>query len=281
MVDNKVQSLYFSPTGTTKRILSAILDSIGLTTLSSIDLTLPQPRDTFSGKVEGDLLLVGVPVYHGSIPWPMLEPLNKLQGEGKWAVLVAVYGNRDAETCVDEMAKILSRRGFRILAGANFVAEHSWSTKEHPIAVGRPESSDLAKAGEFGRKVAEKLSEGPSEIKTSNLLHNFITKQMVESFPEGYHKKVVALLRGLGWVEFSKDMDCTQCMGCSAVCPTGAMNVEMKKIDDDLCIKCMACTRACPVGAISLHYADTPAAIATFDRLGKIIAVRKEPIFFL
>lgn len=129
--------------------------------------------------------------------------------------------------------------------------------------------------------MAEKLSRGPSEIQTSKLLHNFFTNQMVESFPDGYHRKAVAMLRGLGWVEFSKDVKCTECMSCSGVCPTGAMNAVLRKVDDDLCIKCMACTRACPSGAISLHYSDSPAAVATFDRLGKIFAVRKEPVFFL
>lgn len=280
-VPESVQSLYFSPTGTTKKILSTIEANTRLQAKTPIDLTLTKQRDSFSGKVEGDLLLVGIPVYHGSIPWPMLAPLNKLQGEDRWAVLVAVYGNREAETCVDEMAKILRGRGFKILAGANFIAEHSWSTTIHPIAVGRPEASDLAKAAEFGNKVAEKLSKGPSEIKTSDLLHNFFTKQMVEGFPDGYHKKAVGMLRRLGWVEFSKDVECSQCGSCSSVCPTGAMNVELRKVDDDLCIKCMACTRACPLGVISLHYADSPEAVQTFDGLMKVFAVRKEPVFFI
>jgi flavodoxin len=91
MVELKtVQCLYFSPTGTTRKIVSTIAENIGLPLTQPIDLTLPKQRSSFNGKVQGDLLLVGSPVYHGSPPWPMLEPLKQLEGNGKWAVPVAV-----------------------------------------------------------------------------------------------------------------------------------------------------------------------------------------------
>jgi ferredoxin len=269
----RIQSLYFSPTGTTRKILSTIEEHTGLTSISPTDLTLPRQRESFNGKVEGAVILVGVPVYAGTIPLPMMEPLNRLEGKGKWAVPVVVYGNRSAETCVEELSKILRHRGFKILAAASFIGEHSYASKEHPWGLGRPDYSDLEAAAKFGEQVREKLfSEEPSEIQTSDRLLNFFTREMVDSFPEGYHRKLADLLKGNFRVAFSKDANCTECMNCSNVCPTGAIEVDSKEIDNDICIQCAACVRICPAGAFSLKMSQ-----ASLDRLDKACAVRKEP----
>jgi ferredoxin len=277
----RIQSLYFSPTSTTRRILSTIAENTILPSATNIDLTLPHQRDAFTGKVEGDILLVGSPVYHGSPPWPMMDPLKRIKGEGKWAIPVAVYGNRSAETCVEEMVKILRGRGFRILAGASFVAEHSWASKSHPYALGRPDQHDLKTAAEFGKQIRDKLASCPSEIQTSELLLDWFSKEVVESFPEGYHRRAVETAKKLGWVVFSKNASCTQCMSCVDACPTGAIKIDPQEVDDGLCIRCMACTRVCPEGVLSLHYDDSSSSRERFERLDKIFAVRKEPRIYL
>jgi ferredoxin len=277
----RVQSIFFSPTSTTQKILSTIAEHTGLPPANNIDLTLPHQRDTFAGKVEGEIILVGSPVYHGSPPWPMMDPLNRIIGEGKWAIPVAVYGNRSAETCVEEMVKILRGRGFKILAGASFVAEHSWASKSHPYALGRPDQNDLKTAADFGEQIRKKLSSDPSEIQTSGLLRDWFSKEMVESFPDGYHRREVETAKGLGWVVFSKDASCTGCMSCVNACPTSAMRIDPQEVDDGLCIRCMACTRTCPEGVLSLHYDDSPSSLERFERLGKVFAVRKEPVIYI
>jgi ferredoxin len=273
----KIQSLYFSPTGTTRRILSTIEKHTGLPSTSQIDLTLPKQRESFAGKVQGDVILVGSPVYSGSPPWPMIEPLNRLEGDGRWAVPVAVYGNRSPDTCVDELAKILRDRGFKILAAASFIAQHSMASKEHPWALGRPDQSDLETAAKFGEQVKEKLLSNPSEIQTSNRFLNSLTKQMVESLPEGYHKSLAEGIKGLLSVSFSKDKVCTECMVCSNACPTGAINIDSKEINSDLCLRCTACIRACSEGVLSPQLNASPSARGVMEGLDKIFAVRKEP----
>ncbi|MCX6653958.1 MAG: ferredoxin, partial [Candidatus Bathyarchaeota archaeon] len=175
-----VQNLYFSPTGGTKKIISKIQENTGLKTTSPIDLTPSDNRRLFNGKIEGDLLLVGTPVYAGTIPHPFWESLQQLEGEGKWAIPVAVYGNRAPDSTIEELAKLLRRRGFKILAAASFIAKHSFASKEHPWAVGRPDETDMSAAGEFGKQISDKLSSDPSEIQVSGLLQDWFTKAMVE-----------------------------------------------------------------------------------------------------
>jgi len=275
----KIQSLYFSATGTTKKILSAIEEHTSLHSLSPIDITLPKQRESFTGKIEGDVILIGVPVYHGTMPLPMMEPLERLEGKGKWAVPVAVYGNRSPDSCVEELAKMLRDKGFKILAAASFVAEHSFATKDHPWGLGRPDQSDLDNAAKFGERIKEKLQSGPSEIQISGRFFNFLTRETVESFPEGYHRKVADWIKGVVGIVFLKDVMCTECMICSNVCPTSAIKVDSKEIDDGLCIRCAACVRACPEGVLSFHF--MPGSSAVIERVDKVCAVRKEPKLYL
>jgi ferredoxin len=277
----RIQSVYFSATGTTRKTLSTIEEHTGLPTVSQIDLTLPKQREAFTGKVQGDLILVGAPVYGGSPPWPMMEPLNRLEGGGKWAVPVAVYGNRSPDTCVEELANILRSRGFKILAAASFIAQHSGASKDHPWAWGRPDRSDLEKAAWFGEQVKEKVFSNPSEIQTSDRLLNSLTGKMVESLPQGYHKRLAERIKGLFTVAFLKDKVCTECTSCANACPTDAIDIASKEISNDLCIRCMACIRACPEGVLSSRLNDPQYAQAFYEKFDKIFAVRKEPKTYL
>jgi len=59
----RVQSLYFSPTGTTRRVIEAITDNIGLEKIDPVDLTIPSNREKWNGKTPGDLVIVGIPTY--------------------------------------------------------------------------------------------------------------------------------------------------------------------------------------------------------------------------
>ena len=272
----RIQSLYFSPTGTTRKILSTIEEHTGLPAASQNDLTLLTQRELFAGKVQGEIILVGVPVYGGTYPLLMMEPLNRLEGEGKWAVPVAVYGNRSAETCVDELAKLLRNKGFKILAAASFIGEHSYATKEHPWGLGRPDHRDLETAAKFGKQIREKLLSNPTEIRTSDRLLSLFTNKMVDSLTEQYHTKMADWLKGHFRIAFSEDANCTECMNCSNVCPTDAIKAELKEINDDVCIRCAACVHACPTGVLSVCGPPDHDKI-----LDKACAVRKEPKIYI
>jgi len=275
--EKRVQAIYFSPTGTTRRILSCMADNVGLKVAPQIDLTLPSKRDSFTGKVDGHLVLVGSPVYAGTIPLPFFESLRRIRGKGEWAVPVAVYGNRSPDTAVEELTKMLRGRGFRVLATAAFIGQHSFATPEHPWGMGRPDEADMKAAAEFGRAVGEKYGRRPAEISVPGLLLERFSNKMVEELPEGYHSKVLERPRELWWISLSDKVVCTQCNRCVDSCPVAAMDAESFGIDDGKCIRCMACVRSCPTGKMRIVYSDAPSALERFANLDKIFAVRKEP----
>ena len=55
---DSVQCLYFSPTGSTRRIVETIAEGTGMQMSVPVSVTTPQDRDCFSGRIDADLLLV-------------------------------------------------------------------------------------------------------------------------------------------------------------------------------------------------------------------------------
>ncbi|MEG2058859.1 MAG: flavodoxin domain-containing protein, partial [Lachnospiraceae bacterium] len=67
----KIYQLFFSATGTTERIVSSMAGQLGeiiKAPVASIDFTPANLRTHTQEFTEGDLVIVGVPVYAGRVP---------------------------------------------------------------------------------------------------------------------------------------------------------------------------------------------------------------------
>ena len=194
MQPERICTLFFSPTGTSRKTATAVArgiaapfaatdratataDSSGSTDpanhaaeanrvaatpesgpipVRALDLTHAVPRpETLSADT---VAVFAAPVYGGRIPRTALERMEGIRGEGTPAVVIAVYGNRAFEKAAAELADFVRARGFVPVAAAAFVGEHSYSTERTPIAAGRPDGQDLAAAEAFGRAVRRKLA---------------------------------------------------------------------------------------------------------------------------
>lgn len=248
MSTKTVQSVYYTASGTTRKIFDAIAKGSGLEVLDSVDLSKSETRESFDGKVKGDLLLVGSPVYIGTVPSIALGAFSKLQGEGRWAVPVGIYGTRSAGDYVPELAGLLRRCGFKILGGAEFVAEHSWAHKMAPAGIGRPDDKDLAVAVGFGVKLGQKM-DAPSEasIESKSLRYSDRYWEDRAKWPENKINFLVAAPK----IDQKKCIDCGNCV---EVCPVNAVNPEIYVSDKKLCTRCAACTKVCPTEAKTIGY---------------------------
>ena len=112
---------YFSPTGGTKKAGMLLCEGISWD-VEAVDLGKKEeaPREP-----EGDLVVAAMPVFGGRIPGVAAEKLRTLNGKGKKAVAVAVYGNRAYEDALLELKDILEECGFEVTAAAALVAQHS------------------------------------------------------------------------------------------------------------------------------------------------------------
>lgn len=219
---------YFSATGTTEKIARAIAEGFEAPVIS-MDLS---KKEAFEAPDDFAAVLAAVPVYAGRVPAPALERLSQLNGKGKKAVAVVVYGNREFDDALLELKTSLEALGFEVVAAAAFVAEHSIIRS---IAAGRPDASDLEIARSFGAEVRKKLdfSEAGNELQVPG------TVPYVEPKPSMFHPEA--------------DERCKNCGYCAKECPVSAIPFEQPNTTlPELCINCMRCVEICPEHARSL-----------------------------
>ncbi|MEG1500633.1 MAG: hypothetical protein RR396_01615, partial [Clostridiales bacterium] len=141
----KATSIYFSPTESTKKILSIMTENLPLPS-EEIDLTSHcqnNRRQSFSSR---EIVILGIPVYGGRVPAIAVERMQKMQGRQTPAILVATYGNRAYDDALLELADIARENGFIPVAAGAFITEHSIM---HSVAQGRPDEADNEKIIDF------------------------------------------------------------------------------------------------------------------------------------
>lgn len=259
------QLIYFSPTRTTQRVLTGIAQGIDMGDVIHLDLTPPGVRGRTFEVAEETIALLGAPVYGGRLPTEAVTRLQQVRGNNAPAMIVVVYGNRAYEDALRELYDLAVEAGFRPIAAAAFIGEHSYSTAAQPIASGRPDAADMEKAVAFGQHVREKLGQFGS-LPASHVPGNFPYKEMR---PSGDDPPAPTTITDL----------CTLCGDCATVCPTAAITVgDAVLTDAHACIVCCACIRACPTGA---RVMEDPRVLRTAMWLHKDYSVRKEPEVFM
>ncbi|HBG92933.1 MAG: ferredoxin [Nitrospirae bacterium RIFOXYB2_FULL_43_5] len=269
----KIESLkllYFSPTGTTRKIIERIAQGINCSTMEIVDITQPKGREKRLLISENELLIIGVPVYFGRVQTDAIEWLQTIEAHNTPTVCVVVYGNREYDDALLELKDTTVKIGGIPIACAAYIGEHSFSDSETPIAAGRPDTDDLNGAQSFGEKIWGKILSIPSvnHITDITVHGNYPYIDMIDS------------KKRLSSVEFiAVDNSCRQCGVCAEHCPVGAIDSKNSaSIDKDKCVLCHACIKACPENARKIDN-DMIKNIAL--RLSQGCQTRKEPIFFL
>lgn len=262
MIVNEAHLIYFSPTHTSKQVAEAIVRGTGIKNVVTTNITL-NPAEEIVLPASA-LAVIVVPVYGGSVAPLAMERLQSIRGTDTPVVLVVVYGNRAYEKAMMELDAYALPHGFKVIAGATFIGEHSYSSGKYPIAVGRPDENDLNIAIHFGKTVQDKILAAA----TSDVLYPIdvrsIKRPSQPFFPLfRFLCKVIKLRKNKvplprsPWLE--DESMCTHCGLCVARCPVGAIvKGDETHTNADKCIKCCACVKSCKQKA---RIFDTPFAV--------------------
>lgn len=275
MLIKKVWAVYFSATGTTRRVAEAIADTMAEKLGADrgiYDFTLPEARKEALRFRKDELVVFGTPIYAGRVPNVLLKYLETIEGNGAAAVPVVLYGNRNYDDGLIELRDILEKGGLHTVAAAAFIGEHSFS---YILAKGRPDVKDLAAACEFAGKAAEKLRD------TADLER--LEPIPVKGIPEPYRGYYQPRDRGGNPVDIRKVKpltkdSCNRCMICADVCPMGSISHDNVKEFVGICIKCGACIKKCPIQA---KYYEDEAFLYHQHELEEGLTRRAEPEWFL
>ena len=253
---SRTNLVLFSPCGGSKKAVEAVARAMPAPRVH--DLTLPANRPQSLSFNSEDLVIFGFPVYGGRLPAISEKLFSTISGRQTPAVLVAVYGNREYEGAFLDMEAMSRARGFRPVAAAAAIAEHSI---EPSIAAGRPDAADQGALADFGRRVYERLLAQPD----------------LEAFAfEAPGVRPDREPSGSSGPQADTEL-CIKCGQCVGVCPVSAIDQQDPTITTDQCIGCMACVKVCPVSARALRRSDLPQLL---EWLKSVTAERKEPTFF-
>lgn len=155
---NRIYSIYFSPTGTTMRVVSAMAQTLSAKLacpVHTFDFTLPKSRTGFPHLTADDLILFGCPTYAGRLPNLLLKYLDTIAGCDALAVPIVTYGNRHFDNSLIELRDILEGHGFHTIAAVAACCEHSFSER---LAAGRPDAEDLSQFHQFAASICDRLT---------------------------------------------------------------------------------------------------------------------------
>ena len=261
----KVKLIYFSPTGTTQKVLASIAKGLNVEAVEHINLTLPKEAQQTILPFSNELAIIGAPVYGGRLPVDAIKRLKMLKASKTLAILVVVYGNREFEDALLELKNLAIELGFNPVAGSAFIGEHSFATKDVPIANGRPDSLDVQKAMDFGARIKDKVI-------ALRIPEAQIDFKIPGRFPyEGGVRSMVVS-------PVTKEDKCIVCGTCASVCPNAAISINARVATQiELCIRCCACVKNCPTGA---RVWEDSTMIKIAGWLNENCSTRKEPQIF-
>ncbi|MBZ9685835.1 EFR1 family ferrodoxin [Clostridium estertheticum] len=272
-MDKKINAMYFSATGTTKKvvcgIVEKILGDIGKEMISNnVDFTLPGVRQETVSFKEEDVVIIGVPVYAGRVPNVLLKYLNSIKGNGALAIPVVVYGNRNYDDALIELKEILELNGFSVIAGGAFIGEHAFSKT---LAKNRPDAEDMDIVNDFANQIHTKIT---IQDKIQAIFIKGNKPYRKHYIPKNEQGIAVDIRK----VTPKTNSNCNDCKICANICPMGSIDFEDVSKLNGMCIKCGACVKKCPMNA---KYYDDEDYLRHKYELEIGCGYRREPELFI
>ncbi len=236
----KILVVYFSPTTNTKKIATGIIKAFteNGAQVDEKDITSLSGRRRPLDFTQYDAVSFGFPIYISRAPAIMREWLGTLDGGGKKSSTFFTYGGITNHPAHRSTRAILEGQKFEVVSSAEFLGMHTFNRAGWEAMEGRPDQSDLDIAKEYAVKTMKRFS-GED-------------KDRPAEFPKGRADDSALDKMEVSWKttipQFPSRMgeDCSMCMDCEDLCPSGAIDAEKGEADRDKCILCLRCVDTCP-----------------------------------
>lgn len=252
-----ITGIYFSPTGGTKKLVTAAAERLGEALgapVRLLSLNTPAMRAAELTFGANELVVVGSPTYAGKLPNKLLPEFRRiLHGQDTPALALVTFGNRAFDNSLAELCSVLTEGGFLPAAAGAFACRHAFSDK---LAPGHPDETDLAAVRTLAGRFADKL-DAPAPVSVPG------DADAPYYVPKGVDGQPAKFLKARPQTAPDR---CTHCGACAALCPMGSIDPAEPSNVTGVCIKCQACVRGCPKQAKYFDDAAFLSHVAMLER---------------
>ena len=262
MAKKNLYLVYFSPSGSTEKIVKMIgeeIANLGEFEIKKINLLHSANRKKTYHFTKDDLVVFGC-MSAGKLFTLSDEMFACLKAENTPFIGLTTYGNAYYGIAIKEMNERAQNSGFSVISLGAFIARYSMLKG---LADNRPDESDKQIIKNFAKQSYEKLLRGDlslhDELKTG--WGDWEMGKQVVAYREEHPEVPYTLPPEYKAKEITDD--CIKCETCVKNCPTDAIDIENKVFDLDKCISCYSCVNRCPKGAIKAVPAQDMVQIIT------------------
>ncbi len=236
----KILFACFSATGNTKKIgdtIAARLTDLGAQ-VERLDITPPEAREPGMDFSPFQAAVFGSPIHSMRAPRLVREWLDTLEGAGMKCATFFTYGGFQVHPTHYDTRERLGRRGFTVVASAEFLGAHTFNLGGWQSMAGRPADEDMTSATQYADAIYRRFS-GEDPAVVGDLNPGPYSEEQLDMF-EGFRYKAVSQLPTRSGAE------CSMCMLCQEECPAGAIMAETGEAQAGKCICCLHCLQICP-----------------------------------
>ena len=243
----RILVVYFSATGNTSKMAKAIKE--GFVDLGAeadeYDITLPSARQNRIDLTPYQAVILGSPIHIQRAPKVVREWLRTLDGHGMKCSMFFTCGGFKVHPAHYSTRRILEEQGFVVVSSAEFLGAHTFNIGGWKAMEGRPDEDDFRAAKEYVVKTYKRFTGEVPQILGELEKTQYSDNELDQL--EGRRFQILTQLPD------RNGKDCSMCMMCEELCPTGAMDAETGKADKEKCIACLRCMANCPDNALQIN----------------------------
>jgi len=243
----KVLISYFSATGNTEKMARVIEErfaEMGVEVTMS-NMTSYTNRQEKIDLAPYDAVVFGAPVHARRAPKVVREWLRTLNGQGKKCSMFFTYGGFGVHPTHYSTRKILAEKHFRVVSSAEFLSAHTFNLGGWRALGDRPDELDFKVAKDYVELTCKRFT-GEDDRMLGELEKTEYTEGQLDSAEKSRFKVVTQLPTRNG-------EECSMCMACEELCPTGAIEAKSGEANKEKCIACLACVSNCPEEALKIN----------------------------